>query len=257
MLQGLFDCGLLDQERLPDLMLGVSVGALNAAVFAVRPDVPGLAQLDKLWSTAPLQTLFPRWRTFGYLTNREAAHRPQPLRQMIRDNLTIDDLADTKVPLHVLLTDVDRGQEAWFDRGPIVDLLYGSAAIPGVLPPLRLDGHRYIDGGMVNPNPLRRAVELGATKIVLLLCGSLAPFFHSKGRPLSTLLMGYSLTQLALTQRELASQPSSIDIVVLECGAADSVDALDFRYSKLLMGAGRRSVIQAREKLTDLLGQDR
>jgi NTE family protein len=157
------------------------------------------------------------------------------------------------VPLHVLLTDTDTGTEAWFNQGSAVDLLYGSAAIPGVLPPLRLNGHHYIDGGMVDPNPVRRAIELGARKIVLFLCGSLTPFFHSKGRPLATLLMGYSLTQLALTKRELARGPSTVEIVTLECSAADSVDALDFRQTQRLMAAGKRSVTNARRQLIELI----
>lgn len=248
MLQELVRLGIV-----PDLLLGVSVGALNAAVFAEQPDRSGVAKLSKLWLEAPLQSLFPRRRTLGYLSDRESVHPSSPLRKLIRDNLSMDDVSDTRIPLHVLLTDAHSGDESWFDHGPMVDVLYGSAAIPGVLPPLRLGGRRYIDGGMVNPNPVRHAVKLGANRIVLLLCGSLTPYFHSKGRPLATLLMGYELTQLALTKAELASLPESVSVVVLECGAADSIDALDFRHSNLLIAAGQRSAARAGEQLNELL----
>jgi NTE family protein len=253
MLLGLLEEGFFRQGLNPDLVLGVSVGALNGAVFAEEPNEDGLDRLVKLWSTARLQSLFPRRRTFGYLANRQAVYAAEPLRQLIRDNLRIEDLANTKVPLHVLLTDTDTGTEAWFNQGSVVDLLYGSAAIPGVLPPLRFNDHHYIDGGMVDPNPIRRAIELGAHRIVLFLCGSLTPFFHSKGRPLTTLLMGYSLTQLALTKRELARGRSTVEVVTLECGAADSVDALDFRQTQRLISAGKRSVTNAREQLIELI----
>jgi NTE family protein len=175
------------------------------------------------------------------------------LRKLISDNLSLSDLSETRIPLHVLLADAHFGGESWFDKGPIVDILYGSAAIPGVLPPLRLGGRRYIDGGMVNPNPVQHAVKLGANRIVLLLCGSLTPSFHSKGRPLATLLMGYELTQLSLTKVELANLPESASVVVLECGAADSIDALDFRHSNLLITAGQRSAARAGERLSQLL----
>ncbi|WP_298344121.1 patatin-like phospholipase family protein [Ferrimicrobium sp.] len=247
MLRGLLRLGLI-----PDLILGVSVGALNGAVFAEEPNLDGLTRLTTLWSGAHLQSLFPRRHTLRFLSNRESVHPGEPLRQLIRNNLSMRDVADGKVPLHVLLTDAESGDEAWFDHGPIVDLLYGSAAIPGVLPPLRYDGHRYIDGGMVDPNPITRAVELGATRIVLLLCGSLTPVYHSKGRPLSTLLMGYSLTQLAFTKRELAHLPDSVRIVVLACDAADSVEALDFGHSAVLLAAGERSAAHAKDALAQL-----
>ncbi|WP_298208740.1 patatin-like phospholipase family protein [Ferrimicrobium sp.] len=248
MLHGLLSLGLT-----PDLVLGVSVGALNGAVLAEEPNPSGLARLTTLWSGAPLQSLFPRRRTLRFLSNRESVHPGDPLRELIRNNLSMRDVADGNLPLHLLLTDADSGDEAWFHHGPVVELLYGSAAIPGVLPPLRLDGHRYIDGGMVNPNPVKHAVELGATRIILLLCGSLTPTFHSKGRPLSTLLMGYSLTQLALTKRELADLPTWVRIVVIECDAAESIDALDFGQSSALLAAGERSVARASDQLRGLL----
>ncbi|WP_276940829.1 patatin-like phospholipase family protein [Ferrimicrobium acidiphilum] len=244
---------LLQLGMVPDLLLGVSVGALNAAVFGEQPNLDGVRKLSELWLGAPLQSLFPRRRTLRYLSDRESVHPSFPLRKLITDNLSMQDLADTKIPLHVLLADTHTGEESWFDEGPIVDILYGSAAIPGVLPPLRLRGRRFIDGGMINPNPVRHAVELGASRIVLLLCGSLTPSFHSKSRPLTTLLMGYTLTQLSLTKMELANLPESVSIVVLECGAADSIDALDFRHSNLLVTAGQRSVDRAKEQLNQLL----
>ncbi|WP_276982395.1 patatin-like phospholipase family protein, partial [Ferrimicrobium acidiphilum] len=171
---------LLQLGMVPDLLLGVSVGALNAAVFGEQPNLDGVRKLSELWLGAPLQSLFPRRRTLRYLSDRESVHPSFPLRKLITDNLSMQDLADTKIPLHVLLADTHSGEESWFDEGPIVDILYGSAAIPGVLPPLRLRGRRFIDGGMINPNPVRHAVELGASRIVLLLCGSLTPSFHSK-----------------------------------------------------------------------------
>ncbi|WP_276958974.1 patatin-like phospholipase family protein, partial [Ferrimicrobium acidiphilum] len=87
---------LLQLGMVPDLLLGVSVGALNAAVFGEQPNLDGVRKLSELWLGAPLQSLFPRRRTLRYLSDRESVHPSFPLRKLITDNLSMQDLADTK-----------------------------------------------------------------------------------------------------------------------------------------------------------------
>ena len=41
--------------------------------------------------------------------------------------------------------------------------------MPAIFPPVEIDGERYIDGGVVNNVPIRRAIDAGATRIVVLL----------------------------------------------------------------------------------------
>jgi NTE family protein len=40
--------------------------------------------------------------------------------------------------------------------------------VPLVLPSIRIDGRRYLDGGLLNPLPVYAAVDLGATEILAL-----------------------------------------------------------------------------------------
>lgn len=44
-----------------------------------------------------------------------------------------------------------------------------SCAIPGVCKPVEIDGVRYFDGALSDPVPVRKAVELGYDRIVLIL----------------------------------------------------------------------------------------
>ena len=46
--------------------------------------------------------------------------------------------------------------------------LLASCAVPLAALPRRIDGHWYVDGGLLNPLPVWAAVELGATRIVAL-----------------------------------------------------------------------------------------
>jgi NTE family protein len=54
--------------------------------------------------------------------------------------------------------------------GPLVPALLGSAAIPGIFPPVTLDGRTLYDGGVVANVPLQQALDLGARSLVVLDC---------------------------------------------------------------------------------------
>jgi len=51
--------------------------------------------------------------------------------------------------------------------------LLASAAIPGIFPPVEIDGEHFCDGGLVNPAPVDRAVAVGATEVYVLQVGRL------------------------------------------------------------------------------------
>ena len=91
------------------------------------------------------------------------------LRKLVGQYLQFDDLADAPIPLHLVAYDVDRGDEVLLSEGPALDAIAATAAVPGVLPPVRVGDRRLIDGGVVENNtPISHAVELGAERIDVL-----------------------------------------------------------------------------------------
>ena len=66
---------------------------------------------------------------------------------------------------------IERAAEHWFDSGRVVDAVVASAAVPGLLPPVKVGAEHYLDGGIVNSIPLARAVQLGATRVFVLQVG--------------------------------------------------------------------------------------
>jgi NTE family protein len=63
---------------------------------------------------------------------------PRPFRRLIRKWAGIDRIEDATVPLLVVATDALNGEAGVLDTGPVVDALMASAAIPGLLPPVRI-----------------------------------------------------------------------------------------------------------------------
>lgn len=51
-------------------------------------------------------------------------------------------------------------------EAPLPDAVLASTAIPGVFPPVRIDGRQYVDGGIVSATSLDLAVDAGCTTII-------------------------------------------------------------------------------------------
>ncbi len=171
MLTALVDAGIE-----PDLVLGTSIGAFNGAVFASDPTDAGIAHLEQLWRRVAEQDLLakrPLDRARTLYRTRLAIQDPAPLRRLLDEALPVDRIEALQVPFQCVAASIERAAETWFDRGPIVDAVMASAAVPALFPPVEIDGELYYDGGLVNSVPLDRAIDLGATEIYVLQVGRL------------------------------------------------------------------------------------
>ena len=161
MLGALAECAIV-----PDLVLGTSIGAVNGAMFAARPDGAGVQRLRELWSDANVSALSSGTllRRAGTLA-RSGTHLESfsKLRDRLNELLPVARVEDLAVPFQCVAASIERAAEHWFDSGPLADVLLASCAVPGILPPVRIGDEHYIDGGIVNSIPVSRAVDVGGT----------------------------------------------------------------------------------------------
>ncbi len=166
MLAALQDAGVR-----PDLVVGTSVGALNGAWVAA--DAP-LDELGDLWRALRRGDVFPAHPLrglLGFAGRSDHLVSDRGLRRLLHEHLRFERLEDAPVPFHVLATDVLTGLGVLFSEGPAIEAVLASAAIPGVLPPIPIEGRSYMDGGVVNNTPISHAVDLGADTIWVLATG--------------------------------------------------------------------------------------
>jgi NTE family protein len=157
----------------PDLVVGASAGAINAAYFAANPTSAGVAALDRLWRGLTRQQVMPmRIRDLlRIVMQRDYVVDPSGLRRLLERHLPYRMLEEATIPMHVVATDMLLGHETLISSGPVIDAVLASAAIPGVFPPVRIGGRDLIDGGVANNTPISSAIGLGATRIVVLPTG--------------------------------------------------------------------------------------
>ena len=165
---------LMDYEVHPDLVVGSSVGAINGAFFAGQPDAEGVRRLAEVWRGLRRRDAYPV-RPIGAMLSlfsvRNHLADPGPLRRLIERHMGYQDLDESVIPCHLVATDVLTGAEVVLSSGPVVDAVLASVAIPGLFPPVKLDGRYLADGGLANNTPISAAVSLGATRVIVLPTG--------------------------------------------------------------------------------------
>ncbi len=158
----------------PDFVVGSSVGAINAAHFAAQPDGVGLPDLIATWRGLRREDVFPVGRLRGMarlLLGRGSLASAGPLRALIEHSLPYRNLEDASIPCHVVAADLRDGAGVLLSSGSAVDALLATSAIPGLFPPVSLAGRTLVDGIVSRETPLRAAVRLGATRLIVLPAG--------------------------------------------------------------------------------------
>jgi NTE family protein len=157
------------------------------------------------------------------------------LRRLIRENLTFARLEDAPIPIHVVATDVNSGQEVLLSDGDAVDAILASAAIPAVFPSVRIGDRDLIDGGVADDAAVSQAVALGADVIYILPAGYACALEQPPQTALASAIHALSLLIEQRLILEVAHYSPHLDIRVLPPLCPLSVSSVDFRHARLLI----------------------
>jgi NTE family protein len=217
----------------PDVVVGTSVGAINGAFVAADP-AGSAERLSELWHSARLQRAFS-----GTLLSRAARlarskthlHSIEPLRAMLEEALPAADFADLELPFHCVAASIEQASARWFSSGPLVPAVLASCAVPGLLPPVEVDGGHYFDGGLVHSIPVGRAIELGASSIYVLHVGRIEHPLAPPRRLWEVGLVAFEIARRHRFHEEMATVPADMSVYVLPSGASQRPPALSqLRY---------------------------
>lgn len=190
---------VLEREGIPlDLIVGTSMGALIGAAYATKPDAMALERLT-------LDYLNPEGRQNRQLRVLERLHWQEPeksgriqrllriaekelalslilvrksvlserdVRRMLKAILPDIGLKETRIPFAVATVDLISGREVILDRGPLIEAIMASCAVPGVMPPVPWNGKLLADGGVIDPLPCKPAKEGGSDFVIGVDVGS-------------------------------------------------------------------------------------
>ncbi|CAM5784707.1 Patatin OS=Cellulomonas persica OX=76861 GN=CPE01_10000 PE=4 SV=1 [Cellulomonas persica] len=245
---------LLERGYVPDLVVGSSIGAVNGAVLASDPTVATLDRLEATWlrfatmAGALAPWLSSRTRAAQHFRARLLA---RTVVELLGPGVRVQDLA---VPLAVVATDLRRSRPVVLRQGDLVQALLATAALPGVLPAVPLDGALLVDGGLVRGVPLREAAELGARRVVVLRAAGADAPLGAASSVRSARWLAYEVARRHQYGAEKDRLPADVELVELPSGGdllRDGVSVLtDARAVRRRMTEGYRAagaVLDARE----------
>jgi NTE family protein len=237
---------LMEKHVVFDLVVGASVGALNGAYFAARPNARGVAELADFWRGLRKADVFPFSlidALSSVLKRRGCLLPSSALASLVRRVLPITRIEDTELPLHIVTTNLLTGAEELLSSGSVEQALLASAAIPLVFPWVQIGDKLLVDGGVASNTPIAAAVSLGATRVIVVPTG----FGCACPRPPSGLiaLALHTLNLMSMRQLvrdiELYSSQAAIHVVAPLCPLGISV--FDFSQTEQLLQRAHRQTL--------------
>lgn len=245
----------------PDVLVGVSMGALVATTYASRNDwadalagvdrkrLPALTDPRDDIALARMRTLVRNARsmapsvwTWGRQGYEEFGR--STLATLLGTGTTF---ADCRIPVAVVATDLERAVRVVLREGDLIGATLASGAIPGLSKPVSVGGRIYFDGGFSDPAPVDVARELGAEVVIAVHVGQHIAAFDADNWAM-TLLRG-----MEISQRSFAEERLSHADLVLRPDFGERVNVLDFSAIDDVVRSGVVSTRANLEQINKLL----
>ena len=227
----------------PDIISGCSAGAIFGAVYAAGTN---LYLLEKYLGTVDAKTIIDLGIPIqgGFLSGDKI--------EEVVMTLTHDlSFGETRIPFLCIATDLVSGEMKVFQEGKLHKAVRASMAVPGVFTPVLIDGHYYVDGGVVEELPVDVLRAQGADVVITSDLGIKRNFFDPEHpSPVDILRRSTDIMQAKLTRQ----QADKGDVVIRP--DASFMGLLKINGYEESVSAGRLKAMEALPRIRELLGMD-
>lgn len=223
----------------PDIVVGTSAGSLVGALYASGYggfDLQRVAlQIDDTvvadWSLPDRG--FIKGEALQNFVNQAVQNRP---------------LEKLNKPFATVATDLQSGEAVVFRTGNTGMAVRASSSVPGIFQPVAINGHDYVDGGLVSPVPVRAARGMGADLVIAVYISN-NPRFGKTRDSVDVLLQTFAIMGQSIAGYEL----SEADIVIRPDTGRMRSTGFEDRHLAIIEGekAGLAAIAAIKQKIAE------
>ena len=147
----------LEKEGIPiDMIAGTSMGAIIGSFYTAGKDI---SQITEAVMSLTRRRIFS---LIDFTLPKTGFIKGKKIKNWLNSIIGDIDFKDLKIPFACVATDINTGEEVIMKQGSVVEAVRASASIPVIFTPAKYQGRYLIDGGLVNPVPIRVLKQMGA-----------------------------------------------------------------------------------------------
>lgn len=261
----------LEEHRIPvSYVAGTSMGGLVGGVYAtgrnaaeLRQVVTGIDWDQVIAGQVPYVDLSYRRKqdAHDYPSNLEfGLHKglqfPSGFNSGQQVDLILDRIAlpyseisnfnELPIPFACVATDLLAKREHVFRDGPLELALRSTMSLPGIFSPVRVEGHIYVDGGLLNNIPINVAKEMGAEYLLGIHLQTAA--LNPNAQLSSFAVLGEAISVM-IAANEDRSKPHADLLVSVPL---EKFTAMDYNQADAIIKLGYEAAAANAEKLAEL-----
>jgi NTE family protein len=152
---------VLEKEGIPiDMIAGTSAGAAIGALYAQGKHASQIKELATKIG----------WMQFLSLVDlalpRSGFVEGTRIKKLLKSIIGDIEFSDLRIPMAFVATDIRSGEEVVINQGSVLEGVRASISIPVIFTAVKWQDRYLVDGGLVNPVPVRTVREMGADFII-------------------------------------------------------------------------------------------
>lgn len=234
----------LNELKIPiHCVAGTSIGAIVGGVFAAD-------RMDK----AMEWVLAPNWKKLIRLflelhLSKKALIRGDKIEKFFREMIPVNRFEELEVPFAVVATDLMTGGEIVLCKGDVHSAIRASMSIPGVFCPVLYEGRILVDGGLINPLPIKVCRQFKADKVIAVDLNFRCE--DNSSRPYGAMNMFSVMDEtfrVVMNMAQKSYRPISLLDIVLQPPLKD-ISIFDFHKADEIVNIGYEYAINEKDRL--------
>ena len=218
---------VLKRHKIPiNMVVGTSIGSIVGAVYALGVSLKNLEEV----------ALKTGWQDLAdFALSKTGFLEGKNLERVIREAIEEKGFSDLKMPLAIVTTDIESGEEFVITSGDLAKSIRASCSIPGIFIPARIEGKMLVDGGLRSTVPSEVAKRIGADFVIAIDVG----YCVRKGKISNIFQVLFQSIQII--GNELSKHERMPSDVVIEVPLGQDIDQMAFDKAVEIISIGEKA----------------